>query len=224
MVYSALFNNVIEVLNLVLEKYLAEIQLPGNTTQLFSIPQSSPQSSSMACHWRDFHYVEWITNAAAVDCSWQPSIFAQTMGMASPFMFPSQCKTCVSHISIPSLGKMAIREVLWPSCLYVLYYHNPVYSMSPSRVKIREKGGVSGLESSASIILLLVFLVGCKKLDMCTIRILCIRIQLFWLFLTKIAFQIGYNCKNGILGHIYKIRFSYFWAIFCPILTLKLKS
>jgi hypothetical protein len=40
-VYSALFNNVTEALNLVLENYLAEIQLPGNITQLLSIPQSS---------------------------------------------------------------------------------------------------------------------------------------------------------------------------------------
>jgi hypothetical protein len=41
-------NNVIEALNLVLEKYSAEIQLPGNITQLLSMPQSSTQSSCMA--------------------------------------------------------------------------------------------------------------------------------------------------------------------------------
>jgi hypothetical protein len=48
MVYSSLFNNVIEALNLVLDKYLAEIQLPGNITQLLSLTQDS----GMACHWR----------------------------------------------------------------------------------------------------------------------------------------------------------------------------
>jgi hypothetical protein len=66
MVYSVLFNPVIEALTLICEKYLTEIQLPGNITQLLSIPQSS------TC------------------------IFAQTMamGMASPFKLPSQYKTC----------------------------------------------------------------------------------------------------------------------------------
>jgi hypothetical protein len=33
MVYSVLFNTVIEALNLILEKYVAEIQLPGNIIQ-----------------------------------------------------------------------------------------------------------------------------------------------------------------------------------------------
>ncbi len=51
-VYSALFNTVIEALNLVFEKYLTEIQLPGNITQLLSIPQSSTQSSGTARPWR----------------------------------------------------------------------------------------------------------------------------------------------------------------------------
>jgi hypothetical protein len=47
-VCSALFNGVIEALNLVLEKYLAEIQLPGNITHLLSIPQSSTQINCAA--------------------------------------------------------------------------------------------------------------------------------------------------------------------------------
>jgi hypothetical protein len=37
MAYSRQFNNVIEALNLVLEKYLAEIQLLGNITVLLSM-------------------------------------------------------------------------------------------------------------------------------------------------------------------------------------------
>ncbi len=47
MVYSALFSKVFEALNLILEKYVEEIQLPGNIIQLLSIPQSSSQSSGM---------------------------------------------------------------------------------------------------------------------------------------------------------------------------------
>jgi hypothetical protein len=52
MAYSALFNIVIEALNLIFKKILAEIQLPVNITHLLSIPQSSMKSSDMACHPR----------------------------------------------------------------------------------------------------------------------------------------------------------------------------
>jgi hypothetical protein len=38
MVYSALFYNVFKALNLFLNKYAAEIQLPGNGIWLLSIP------------------------------------------------------------------------------------------------------------------------------------------------------------------------------------------
>ncbi len=38
-VYSALFNNVFTALNLFLNKYIAEIQLPGNSISRLSIPQ-----------------------------------------------------------------------------------------------------------------------------------------------------------------------------------------
>ncbi len=38
-VYSALFYNVFKALNLFLNKYVAEIQLPGNDIWLLSIPQ-----------------------------------------------------------------------------------------------------------------------------------------------------------------------------------------
>jgi hypothetical protein len=38
-VYSALFYNVFKALNLFLNKYVAEIQLPGNGIWLLSIPQ-----------------------------------------------------------------------------------------------------------------------------------------------------------------------------------------
>jgi hypothetical protein len=46
-VYSELFNNVFEALNLFFNNYVpvAEIQLPGNAIWLLSIPQSSSQSS-----------------------------------------------------------------------------------------------------------------------------------------------------------------------------------
>jgi hypothetical protein len=52
MVYSGPFYYVIEALNLLLEKYVAEIQLPGKIIQLLFIPQTSTKSSGMACHWR----------------------------------------------------------------------------------------------------------------------------------------------------------------------------
>ncbi len=57
MVYSALFNIIIEALNLISEKSVSEIQLPGNfIIQLLSIPQRSTKSSTqicgMACQWR----------------------------------------------------------------------------------------------------------------------------------------------------------------------------
>jgi hypothetical protein len=47
-----------------------------------------------------------------------------------------------------NLGKMALRVVLRPLGLCVMCYH---CSISPSRVKIREKVGVSGLESTATL-------------------------------------------------------------------------
>ncbi len=52
-----------------------------------------------------------LQNAAAVDSSLQLSIFAQTVGMASPFKLPSQCKYC----SLVSRGLQ--RDVIylcWP--------------------------------------------------------------------------------------------------------------
>jgi hypothetical protein len=51
MVFSALFNAVIEALNLGLEKYLAEIQLPCNITQLLSI-----------YHRVQHRILEWLTS------------------------------------------------------------------------------------------------------------------------------------------------------------------
>ncbi len=44
----------------------------------------------------DQHHKMLRTKAAVVDSSLQLSIFAQTLGMASPFKLPSQCKTCSS--------------------------------------------------------------------------------------------------------------------------------
>ncbi len=44
----SIFNNVFKTFYL-LKKYVAEIQLSGNGIRLFSMPQSSSQSSGMAC-------------------------------------------------------------------------------------------------------------------------------------------------------------------------------
>jgi hypothetical protein len=55
--------------------------------------RGSTHSSDMACIG-DLHHKMLITLAAAVDSSLQLKIFAQTLGMASPFKLPSQCKTC----------------------------------------------------------------------------------------------------------------------------------
>ncbi len=52
MVYSQPFNNAFEALNLFKNKYVAEIQLHVNVGRLLSIPQSSTQSSGMACQRR----------------------------------------------------------------------------------------------------------------------------------------------------------------------------
>ncbi len=49
-VYSVLFYIVIEALNLVLEKIFSRNQPAWQ--YILSIPQSSTQSSDMACHWR----------------------------------------------------------------------------------------------------------------------------------------------------------------------------
>jgi hypothetical protein len=49
-VYKVLFKNVFKAFNL-LKKYIAEIQPPGNGTQLLSITQSSVESSGVARHW-----------------------------------------------------------------------------------------------------------------------------------------------------------------------------
>jgi hypothetical protein len=52
MVYSALFKNVSKAFILFLNKYAAEIQLPGNGVYPWSpYHRGSTQSSAMACHW-----------------------------------------------------------------------------------------------------------------------------------------------------------------------------
>jgi hypothetical protein len=49
------------------------------------------------------------TKAAVVDISLQLSIYAQTLGMASIFKLPSQCKNMLTRtFSQANLGKMAI--------------------------------------------------------------------------------------------------------------------
>jgi len=100
MVYSVLFNTVIEALNLILEKYVAEIQLPGNIIQLLSIPQSS----GMACHWRfPSHHMN-----LKCCCSLQ-KLAAEHFLKPSPFKLPSHAP---SHLSSNNLGKMAISVML----------------------------------------------------------------------------------------------------------------
>jgi hypothetical protein len=53
--------NVFEALNLVLNKYVAKIQLPGN--EIFRLP-FLPQSSGTACIG-DFHHTRFMQNANA---------------------------------------------------------------------------------------------------------------------------------------------------------------
>jgi hypothetical protein len=84
-VYSALFNIVIEALNLVLEKIFSQNPAAWqyqNIAQLLSTPQSSTESFEMPCHRRfPSHHM---------------SIFSQTVDMTSLVKLQSQCKTC-SH-------------------------------------------------------------------------------------------------------------------------------
>ncbi len=62
----------------------------------------------------DFLHIMWSTNAVTADSSLQLSISAQAVGTAIPSMLP--------HPSPPAnLGKMAIRAMLWPLGLFVLY-------------------------------------------------------------------------------------------------------
>ncbi len=91
--YSALFYNVFKALNLFLNKYEAMAMALGCSPY----HRGSTQSSGMAWHC-------WLTSQNVKNegsCSWhysiyrlQLSIFAQTLGMASPIKLPSQCKTC----------------------------------------------------------------------------------------------------------------------------------
>jgi hypothetical protein len=78
---------VFKALNLFLNKYVAEIQLPGNGIWLLSI--------------HGFALVNNVKNLKnkggqlhLTVRSLQLSIFAQALGTASPFKLPSQCKTC----------------------------------------------------------------------------------------------------------------------------------
>ncbi len=76
--------------------------------------------------------------AAEVGNSLQRNIFAQTLGIASPFNLPSQCKTC-SPAPFSSLsgqdGNQRSTLAFRPLCSVL---SQPVYSMSPSRVKRRK--------------------------------------------------------------------------------------
>ncbi len=67
------------------------------------------------------------------------SIFAQTLGMASPFKLPSQCKTC---------SPAPFLNLTW-----AIWQLGQCYSIPPSLVKIWEKAGISGLQSTASLII-----------------------------------------------------------------------
>jgi hypothetical protein len=68
--------------------------------------------------------VNITTQAAAVDSSLQLRIFAQTLGMASPFKLPSQCKTCSPpppFLQANKIGQYGIqRSILAGLCS--LYY------------------------------------------------------------------------------------------------------
>jgi hypothetical protein len=104
MVYSELFYNVFKALNLFFNKYVAEIQLPGNGIWLLTI-----HGLALVINVKK---IKEQRGATAVDSSLQLSIFAQILRMASPFKLPPQCKTCSLTFPRANLGKMAIRAVL----------------------------------------------------------------------------------------------------------------
>jgi hypothetical protein len=58
MVYSALFNTVIAALNLVSEKYLTEIQLSSNITQLLSIPHTVKKQRNLNLRFSSMSHIE----------------------------------------------------------------------------------------------------------------------------------------------------------------------
>ncbi len=75
MVYSALFNNGIEALNLILEKCVAEILLDLQ----YNLASLHHRALHKVLAWLaigDFYCIIGITNAAAVDSSVHLSIFA----------------------------------------------------------------------------------------------------------------------------------------------------
>jgi hypothetical protein len=139
-VYSALFYIVIviEALNLVLEKIFS--RNPPALQYLLSIPQSSAQSSDMACHWRfpSHHMSSW-------------AFWLKPWGMTRPFKLQSQCKSC-SPASFLKLiwARWLSGVILWPLGLCVMYYHNPCTLYLPHEWKYEKKGGFRSREYSVS--------------------------------------------------------------------------
>jgi hypothetical protein len=123
-------------LNLFINKYLAEIKMPGNGIWQLSVPQK--------------FYTEFWNVKNECSSSWQYtlqlSIFSQTLSMASPFKLSSQCKTCS-----PTPLKL-----MWARRQWGQYssFEASLFCTSTARVlhvsltsEDDEKGGFSGLES-----------------------------------------------------------------------------
>ncbi len=95
----------------------------------------------------DFHHIIWLSNAAA--CSWA---FGCNCGYDQPFFsFNHSAKHAHSHFPQANLDKKAIRAMLWPLGLCVLYYRNTCTHISLSSENTRKKG-FSCLESTCSVL------------------------------------------------------------------------
>jgi hypothetical protein len=94
--YGALFNFVIKAMSLVLEKYLAEIQLPRNITQLLSI-QTPEFRHGLLLEISITSYELQMLLQLSVACSW--AFCAQTVGMASTFSFHHSAEYAPLHVS-----------------------------------------------------------------------------------------------------------------------------
>ncbi len=114
-------NCVFKALHLFFNKYVADIKLPVTDIQSLSIPQSSEQSSGID----DLHRIMLSTTVAAADTCLELSISVQAVGTTNPLSFHHSKNHAAPSLFRANLGKMAIRAVLWPLGLCVLYYGSP---------------------------------------------------------------------------------------------------
>jgi hypothetical protein len=111
-IFSA-FNNIFKTLNLFLNKYLAEIQLPGNGILLF-VPQTFYTE-----FWNGLPLVITITTSkekmqlqSTVVCSWAFLLKPRVRVWQALLSFHHSAKHAHLHLPQANLGKMAIRAVL----------------------------------------------------------------------------------------------------------------